>query len=300
MPRRSTIARMQQAVVFALLATVAVWVVWQGPQSPLAAIAGALGIAFGYSFFLAVELLLLRLVGVGEGVPQPTASQLIRAWWGETCMAARVFYWRQPFRWRAEPDFLDAAPGRRGLVFIHGFICNRGFWQPWLARTQGRAFVALNLEPAFGLIDDYAGLVEDAVAQVTQASGMPPVLVCHSMGGLAARAWLRRFPDASRVHRIITIGSPHHGTWLGRFSHTPNGRQMRIDSEWLQELFRDEGGRSLPPFTCWYSHCDNIVFPTSSATLPHADNRLVRGPAHVELAFVPEVMERSLALADSP
>jgi triacylglycerol lipase len=40
----------------------------------------------------------------------------------------------------------------------------------------------------FGGIDDYAPLIEQAVQQVTQATGRPPLLVCHSMGGLAARA----------------------------------------------------------------------------------------------------------------
>jgi hypothetical protein len=49
-------------------------------------------------------------------------------------------------------------------------------------------------------------------------------------------------------------------------------------------------------FTCWYSNCDNIVFPTSTAMLPGADNRLLRGAAHVQLAFVPEVMHATLDL----
>ena len=48
------------------------------------------------------------------------------------------------------------------------------------------------------------------------------------------------------------------------------------------------------PVVCWYTNCDNIVFPPSTATLPGADNRLVRGVAHVQLAFVPEVIERTL------
>ena len=51
-------------------------------------------------------------------------------------------------------------------------------------------------------------------------------------------------------------------------------------------------------FTCWYSNTDNIVFPTSTAALPGADNRLVRGAAHVQMAFLPEVMTATLALLD--
>jgi triacylglycerol lipase len=101
------------------------------------------------------------------------------------------------------------------------------------------------------------------------------------------------------VHHIITIGSPHHGTWLARFSHLTNGREMRRQGFWLQLLQRDEATRTLPPFTCWYSNCDNIVFPPSTAMLLGAENRLLTGAAHVDLAFRTEVMQASLALVTS-
>jgi pimeloyl-ACP methyl ester carboxylesterase len=106
-------------------------------------------------------------------------------------------------------------PARRGAVFIHGFVCNRGFWTPWLKelRARGHSFVAVNLEPVFGSIDEYVPIVEGAVQRVTQATGMAPVLVCHSMGGLAARAWLRAMSADGRVHHVITIGSPSRPGW---------------------------------------------------------------------------------------
>jgi len=40
--------------------------------------------------------------------------------------------------------------------------------------------------------------------------------------------------------------------------------------------------------TCYYSHCDNIVFPASRATLEGADNRHLPGVAHVQMADHPE------------
>jgi triacylglycerol esterase/lipase EstA (alpha/beta hydrolase family) len=122
-----------------------------------------------------------------------------------------------------------------------------------------------------------------------------PVLVCHSMGGLAARAWLRAMSADARVHHVITIGSPHHGTWIARFSQLTNGRQMRLQSEWLQRLEQAVDPRRNALFTCWYSNCDNIAFPASTGSLPGADNRLVRGAAHVDLGFHREVMAESLA-----
>lgn len=74
---------------------------------------------------------------------------------------------------------------------------------------------------------------------------------------------------------------------------------MRLRSDWLAQLQLDEAVRVLPPFTCWYSNCDNIVFPTSTALLPGADHRLVVGAGHVDLAFRPEVINGTLKLLDS-
>jgi triacylglycerol esterase/lipase EstA (alpha/beta hydrolase family) len=152
-------------------------------------------------------------------------------------------------------------------------------------RSAGVPFVAVNLEPLFGSIDNYVDIVDEAVRRLESATNEAPVLVAHSMGGLAVRAWLSMANNVARVHRVVTIGTPHHGTWLARFGHAANGRQMRIDSPWLQQLVRSESPRHYALFTCFYSHCDNIVFPASTATLPGASNRHVAGTAHVHLAF---------------
>lgn len=301
MPPRSALARLQQATTITVLSVALAWLVWRWDDSPAAALVGFALIAFGYSIFLAIEFVTMRFVGGGDPAPRPTWSELGRAWVAETIAAPRVFCWRQPFRWREVPDHLTVSQGqsgRRGVVLIHGFVCNRGFWTPWLKelRSRGHCFAAVNLEPVFGSIDDYVPIVEAAVQAVTRATGMAPVLVCHSMGGLAARAWLCARHGHDRVHHVITIGSPHQGTWLAQFSHLRNGRQMQRRGEWLRCLLEQEVPALSAKFTCWYTNCDNIVFPASTATMPGATNRLVRGVAHVELAFHPQVMRESLAL----
>lgn len=297
------LALLQRIITLGLLGLASGWVLYFGHAAPALAMAGFMVLIFGYAGFLAMEFLLLKQVNRHDPSPQPRWRELFSAWVAETATAAAVFYWRQPFRANEIPDQL-APPaqvtGRRGVVFIHGFFCNRGFWTPWLRclQGQGHAFVAVNLEPVFGSIDGYAPQIEDAVHRVTRATGLAPLLVCHSMGGLAARAWLRLMKAESRVHHVVTIGTPHRGTWLARFGLGSNGRQMRLQSGWHAEL--DEG---MPPgrhalFTCWYSNCDNIVFPASSATLAGANNVLVHGAAHVQLAFLPQVMTATLALLE--
>jgi pimeloyl-ACP methyl ester carboxylesterase len=297
------LAQLQRFITLALIAAAFGWLLWFRGSSPALAVTGFLLIALGYTGFLALEFLLLRYINKADPAPQPTWKELLCAWLGETLTAPRVFCWRQPFRSNAIPDQVipaETARGRRGVVFVHGFFCNRGLWTPWLKRVQGsgRAFIAVNLEPLFGSIDDYAPQIDDAVVRVTEATGLAPLLICHSMGGLAARAWLKRMKAEARVHHVVTIGTPHRGTWLARFGHGHNGRQMRLLSDWQAQLDHEMPAHRHTLFTCWYSNCDNIVFPASTATLPGADNRLVRGAAHVQMAFLPVIMNATLAMLD--
>lgn len=298
--RHSALAHLQQALTLGTLACAVGWLAWLWPHSPTLALAGFFTLTLGYAGVLALEFVLLVAVARADPAPRPALLELLGAWAREARLALQVFAWRQPFRWRAVPDHLagEHVAGRHGVVLVHGFVCNRGFWTPWLRRLRAerRAVVAVSLEPVFGSIDDYAPTLQAAVRRVREATGRPPVLVCHSMGGLAARAWLRTCRDEPPVAHVVTLGSPHAGTWLARFSHLPNGRQMRQDSAWLQALGRAWTPQLAARFTCWFSNCDNIVMPPSTATLPGADNRLLAGAAHIDLAFRPQVMAHTLDL----
>lgn len=294
------LARLQQITTLGLLLAAAAWAVWAWAQGrPGWAVVGALLILFGYAAFLGIEFVLLAATRRSDPAPPATTMQLLRAWWGEVRHAPRVFCWRQPFRSNAVPDHLpDDSRGRQPCLLVHGFVCNRGFWTPWLERLRAMdvPFIAVDLEPVFGSIDDYADILDTAARRLQEATGRPPLVIAHSMGGLATRAWLRR--RRVPVAHVVTIGSPHHGTWLARFGSTTNGRQMRQDSRWLAGLASDEG-EGYGRFTCFYSHCDNIVFPPSTATLPGADNRHVPGCAHVHLAFQDRVIDETMALLRS-
>jgi len=292
------IARLQQCIVLAWLLAAIAWTSAWWSHSPFVAVGGLMFLGLGHAAFLALEFMASYHVSGRDPLSRATVLQCVQAWLAESSRAVQVFCWQQPFRSREVPDHLPEG-GRRGAVLVHGFVCNRGFWNPWLRelRTRDHAFVAVNLEPVFGSIEHYAQSIDEAVSRVTEATGRSPVLICHSMGGLAARAWLRS-ADAARVHRIVTIGTPHRGTWLARFGRTANGREMRIDGEWMRQMEGEGGGALQVPFTCWYSNCDNIVFPTSTATLPGADNRLAPGRGHVEMAFVPSLRQQTLALLE--
>ncbi|MFM2447734.1 MAG: hypothetical protein RIS44_184 [Pseudomonadota bacterium] len=282
------LARLQRFSTLSLIFWAGLWAAWAISKGhPLWAAAGAALVLLGYAAILALEFVWMHQQNRDDPAPRATVFQVLRAWWKEVITAPLVFCWQQPFRSQRFADTpLNAVANKTAVLLVHGFVCNRGLWNPWLGRLQqqGVPFCAVNLEPPWASIDDYANTIDMAIRRLHAATGQPVLLVAHSMGGLAIRAWLRRSGADDLVQHVITIGSPHQGTWLARFAFTRNGQQMQRNSAWLEELAVTEATARRAKFTCFFSHCDNIVFPASTASLPGANNVHLSGCAHVHMA----------------
>jgi triacylglycerol esterase/lipase EstA (alpha/beta hydrolase family) len=186
------------------------------------------------------------------------------------------------------------------VLLIHGYGCNSGYWCQ-LARRLDAAHIShasLDLEPVTGDIDGYAQLVQHAVEALCRQSGAARVtVVAHSMGGLVARAWMRAY-GAARVARVITLGSPHHGTSLAALGLGQNAAQMRRGSGWLQALADSESAATRALITSIYTHHDNIIAPQTSSERAGARNLAFGGVGHVALgrnARVLDVVMREIA-----
>lgn len=246
------------------------------------------GWAWGLLAALAYSVLLLpafaALRWINRGPDQPAWSDLLRAWLREMVATELSFGWRQPWRTHAEPDHLPAG-ATQGVLLVHGFSCNRAFWNRWMARLRrqpGVAFIAPSLEPAFGSIDAYAEALEAEVQRLRALTGRMPLIVCHSMGGVAVRAWWRRFAGAE-VPEVITLGTPHGGTLLAAFSPAANSRQMRWQCDWVRAL------PPLPRLTAVWTPCDQLVMPARTAAPDGAQAHRVDAVGHVGLVSDPRV-----------
>ncbi|MFG6415961.1 esterase/lipase family protein [Roseateles sp. DC23W] len=257
------------------------------------AVAAFVGWRFGWAW--GVATLALHAVVLAGGFvqlrwvnrPAPSWGQLWRAWRREVVASELAFSWRQPWREWAEADHLP--PGAQvGVLLVHGFACNRGRWNGWMKRlrAQGVAFVAPSLEPVFGSIDDYAEEIEVGVRRLEAATGRMPVLCAHSMGGLALRAWWRRFGAGHAVPpRVITLGSPHGGTRMARLGQGINARQMRLRSPWVMEL------SLLTDVDCFWTPCDQVVNPAETAILACSRAHRVDGVGHMGLVHSDEAWD---------
>ena len=330
---RSSVARVQQILGGVLLVALiaCVFMAWRSWAACAPDVTGwsclpwpwgacALGVLVLHPVVMALQFALALHINRQHGQPCARGRAVWAVWWGEVGASVRIFGLQQPWLWRHWPDTALArvsalqpahasraepmgpvgqgACARRPLVLVHGFMCNRGLWTVWLQALtrQGVVFTTVNLEPMLGSIDDHATQIENAVQRAhAAAGGIPPVVVAHSMGGLAVRAWMRATPGADRrVARVITVGTPHNGTWLARWGYGQNARQMRLASPWLAALAAAEPAERRALFTCWHSCGDNIVFPHLTATLPGADNRHMAAVGHVALLDQPEVLAHVL------
>jgi pimeloyl-ACP methyl ester carboxylesterase len=282
-----------------LLSLLALAWVWHGGNMVCAALLVALVFGLDGVVMLGSFCSLLRInAGAGALRIAPMLGSWLREWWA----CERVFSWQQPFEEHRYPDNLPLGAAERGVLLLHGFTCNRGLWNPWMKRLreQHTPYVALTLEPAFGSIDAYAEQIEIGVQNLLALSGQPPVIVAHSMGGLAVRAWLRRFGHARRgtapVAHIMTLGSPHAGTLMANFLSTVNAKQMRRGSTWLAALDQAESVELASEFTCYFSNFDQVVCPASTAILPGCQATEVAGSGHLSLLFEPRIFADLLRL----
>jgi triacylglycerol esterase/lipase EstA (alpha/beta hydrolase family) len=258
----------------------------QGWLAALTAI-GAIALALR-----AVPVLILYAIAWANAGSNPQGSEIgllarLRYVAFEVGAAIALYTLFQPLAWLLMPRETVARAAAEPILLVHGYLCNRGLWwsfKRWLA-AQGRVAYTLDLEPVLGDIDRYADVLDGRIEQITKATGVARVtLIAGSMGGLAARAYLRRF-GPQRVARVITLASPHSGSRHAWLALGINGRQMRPESEWLQRLARFEDGRLPVPFVCIYSWHDDMVSPADSGRLAGAQNIALAGVGHLSMAF---------------
>jgi pimeloyl-ACP methyl ester carboxylesterase len=201
----------------------------------------------------------------------------------------------QPFEsmLAGKEELLPLAPGRLPVLLLHGYVCNRGFLLPLrrYLRARGVGAYSHNLEPVYADIDSYADGLARRIEEICAATGSDKlVILAHSMGGLAARAYLRKY-GTRRVGKLITLGTPHRGTVLARLGAGKNAAQMVPGNTWLMQLNQDA---PAVPTVSIFSHQDNIVAPQDSALLAGAKCVPLSGTGHIGMPYSRRIRELAL------
>ena len=115
-----------------------------------------------------------------------------------------------------------------------------------------------------------AAEVLDEEAEALLDDGAPSVdVIGYSAGGVTARWWAAELGGADVARRVVTLGSPHHGTPLALPDCTVGCRQLQPGSDLLERLGRDETPDG-PAWTTVWTAFDGVVQPPESSRLDGA------------------------------
>lgn len=222
------------------------------------------------------------------------ANQWWRSVWGEIGAGIRIFILRQP--WATRPPVYLAATGGSAhvpVVLVHGYVCNHRIWDDTIValRAHGHPVLAVDLEPLFTSIEKYVPMVDAAVSELRRQTGADQVaLLGHSMGGLAIRAWMRAH-GTDQVAKVLTLGTPHAGTYIARGTRTPNGLQMVWRSKWLARLATQESDATRALMRIAITAQDNIVYPQRHQVLPGVPSTVFEGMGHLQMCLEKPVID---------
>jgi triacylglycerol lipase len=183
----------------------------------------------------------------------------------------------------------DLPPSERGLVIadvraagtpillVHGFADNRSVFTVLRRALRKRGFgmvYSLNFNILTALTGDVHSAARELggeVERICEVTGAEQVhVVGHSLGGLVARYYVQRMGGDARVHTLLTLGTPHHGTITAYLLPTPVLYQLRPNSDVVVELAEPSPGCRTRFFAVW-SELDGWIVPQRNARLNHPD-----------------------------
>ena len=157
-------------------------------------------------------------------------------------------------------DFYDrATPDSPPVLLVHGFLGTRGAMIPMELRLKRDGFAVFSIDLGVLNIKDIkqsALKIERKINRILREVDLWKIdIVGHSMGGLIGLHYVKQLAGHKRVRKLVTIGTPHEGTWtavagvalIGLLS--PSSWQLLPGSDFLKDL---QTG-ALPPSVEYHS-----------------------------------------------
>ncbi|MBE9008044.1 triacylglycerol lipase [Fortiea sp. LEGE XX443] len=148
-------------------------------------------------------------------------------------------------------------------------------------QDKGWSVYALNLVPNNGNVglDVLAQQVADYIAATFELEQTLDI-VGFSMGGIVSRYYVQRLGGIDLVQRLITISSPHHGTYVAYGSWRPGCEQMRTHSNFLKDLNSDAVTLKDLNFTSIWTPYDLMIVPANSSQMPVGTQVIIPVASH--------------------
>ncbi len=177
---------------------------------------------------------------------------------------------------RSRPS--QAVPGP--VLLVPGYGGRAAAFDVMLARltTAGRSASVVALPGgATGDLREQARAVNRAVNAALTAGARSVDLVGYSAGGVVVRLWAREYNGDRKARRIVTLGSPHHGTEVAALAGAVAPAecvdacaQLEPGSSLLRELNAGDETPAGPQWLSLWTTVDELVTPPSTASLAGA------------------------------
>ncbi|MEO5608028.1 MAG: alpha/beta fold hydrolase [Ornithinibacter sp.] len=183
------------------------------------------------------------------------------------------------------------------ILLVHGIVSNRSIFTLLRRGLTRRGFsnvFAMNYATVLTDVRSAAAGLAEEVETIVEETGFERIhIIGHSLGGLIARYYVTRLGGDARVHTLVTLGSPHTGTFTAYAVPTRLMQQMRPGSPLMRELARPVRG-CRTRFISYWSDSDIAIVPQRSAALRHRDlaarNIALHGAGHLTLPMLGEVV----------
>jgi triacylglycerol lipase len=172
------------------------------------------------------------------------------------------------------------------VLLVPGYGGRIASLDPLAAALRAAGRTVQLVEPVEGGVGDlqaqaaHLGEVADAVLRQSGAASVD--VVGYSAGGVVARLWVRDHGGASQARRVLTLGSPQHGTSQAELGRDLAGgcpvacEQLVPDSDLLRRLNAGDETPDGPRWVTLRSTGDEVVTPVVSAALDGALNLVVQ------------------------
>jgi triacylglycerol esterase/lipase EstA (alpha/beta hydrolase family) len=191
------------------------------------------------------------------------------------------------------------------ILLVHGMVDNRSIFTLLRLGLRRRGFgrvTTMNYSPLTTDVRVAAARLAEEVEALVAETGYERIhVVGHSMGGLIARYYVTRLGGDQRVHTLVTLGTPHQGTYTAYGWNSQLTKQLRPGSRLMREL-----DQPVPEcqtrFVAYWSDLDQMIFPQRFAALEHPDlaaqNVALHAVGHMSLPIIGSVVHGiSTALA---
>ena len=126
------------------------------------------------------------------------------------------------------------------ILLVHGMVDNRSIFtvlRRGLVRRGFGRIETINYSIFTGDVRAAAARLGAEVERIVEETGYERIhVIGHSMGGLIARYYVTRLGGDQHVHTLVTLGTPHQGSYLAYTWNNGLTRQLRPGSALMDEL----------------------------------------------------------------